>query len=163
MQLLQYIESIYYLFYWWDLLFFRFFYPIRRAYIWPTTFKICPVTFVLQQINTISDKITTFHWYSQPKLIFRKQLLKTFFHEFIFFIINHQFYVIVPWMQYTFFITLEEIQLITLVKWICHVWYFPLGAFMKSFKYGLILLRYSSIDSVSFLLSLIWCRIKLSL
>ena len=46
-------------------------------------------------------------------------------------------------------LSLEEIKLIAMVNWIFHVSYFL--RFMMPFKYGLILLRCSSTDSVLFL------------
>ena len=45
---------------------------------------------------------------------------------------------------------LEEINLIAIASWIFHVSDF-LRLFMMSFRYGLILLRYSSTDSALFL------------
>ena len=47
-------------------------------------------------------------------------------------------------------LSLEEIKLVAIVTLIFHVSDY-LGLFMVSFKYGLILLRYSSFDSVLFL------------
>ena len=32
-------------------------------YIWSTTTGICFVTFIIQKINTIEDKLITFHWF----------------------------------------------------------------------------------------------------
>ena len=47
-------------------------------------------------------------------------------------------------------LSLEEMKLVAIVNLIFHVSDF-LGFFVVSFKYGLILLRYSSFDSVLFL------------
>ena len=47
-------------------------------------------------------------------------------------------------------LSLEEIKLFAIVNSICHVSDF-LRLFMMSFKYGLILLRYSSTGSILFL------------
>ena len=47
-------------------------------------------------------------------------------------------------------VCLEEIKLIAIANWIFHVSDF-LRSFIVSLKYGLTLLRYSSIDSVLFL------------
>ena len=47
-------------------------------------------------------------------------------------------------------VNLKEIKLISIVNWIFQASDF-LRSFMKSFKYGLILLRYYSFDSVLFL------------
>ena len=57
--------------------------------------------------------------------------------------------------------SLEKIKLIVIANWIFHVSDF-LRSFMISFKYGLILLRYSSPDSV-FLSPLLLYSIKLLL
>ena len=57
--------------------------------------------------------------------------------------------------------SLEEIKLIVIANWIFHVSDF-LRSFMISFKYGLILLRYSSPDSI-FLSLLLLYSIKLLL
>ena len=46
-------------------------------------------------------------------------------------------------------VSLEEIKLITIANWIFHVSDF-LRSFIVSLKYGLTLLRYSSIDNVLF-------------
>ena len=53
-------------------------------------------------------------------------------------------------IAYSSLLSLEEIKLIVAVNWIFHVSDF-LRLFMISFKYGLILLRYSLIESVLFL------------
>ena len=45
---------------------------------------------------------------------------------------------------------LEEIKIIVIVDWIFYVQDF-LRSFMIAFKYGLILLRYSSVDTILFL------------
>ena len=50
---------------------------------------------------------------------------------------------------------MEEIKLFAIVNWIFHMSDF-LGLFMMPFKYGLILLRNSSTDSVLFLLLLLF-------
>ena len=51
-------------------------------------------------------------------------------------------------------LSLEEIKLIAIFNWIFHVSDF-LRLFMMSFKYGLILLRYSLTDRVLFLSTLL--------
>ena len=53
-------------------------------------------------------------------------------------------------------LSIEEIKLIVTVSWILHVSDF-LRLFMMSFKYGLILLRYSVSNSVLFLSPLLSC------
>ena len=52
-------------------------------------------------------------------------------------------------------LSMEEIKLFVIVNWIFHVTDF-LRLFMMFFKYGQILLRCSSTDSVSFLILLVW-------
>ena len=51
------------------------------------------------------------------------------------------------WITHSSSLSMEEIKLFAIVNWIFHVSDF-LRLFMMSFKYGLILLRYSSTDSV---------------
>ena len=53
-------------------------------------------------------------------------------------------------ITYSSYLSLEDIRLNAIANWIFHVSDF-LGSFAISFKYDLILLRYSSIDSVLFL------------
>ena len=59
-------------------------------------------------------------------------------------------------------LTMEEIKLFTIVSRIFHVSNF-LRLFVTSFKYGPILLRYSSTDSVLFLLPLLSYSVQLLL
>ena len=63
------------------------FFSIRR--IWSATFQIYFMTFVMQQINTIKDKIITFYRFFLAYLISRRKWLKKFLNKFIWFIINH--------------------------------------------------------------------------
>ena len=58
-----------------------FFNPIERIYLWSTTFQIYFMTFVMQQINRIKDKIITFHWFSKACLISIKKWFKKFFNN----------------------------------------------------------------------------------
>ena len=92
-QSLQLIESINYLFYLWGLL---------------LPFKLYFMAFVIQQKITIKYEITTLHWRFQAKLITGKKLLKKFFYNFIGFIVNHNFYVITFWMDYTPFVIISR-------------------------------------------------------
>ena len=48
---------------------FLFLYPIERIYIWSALFQIYFMTFALQQISIIKDKITTSRWCFQTNLI----------------------------------------------------------------------------------------------
>ena len=54
-------------------------------------------------------------------------------------------------------LSLEEVKLIAIVNWIFHMLNF-LKLFMMSFKYSLILLRYSATDSVLFLSPLLYIQ-----
>ena len=47
-------------------------------------------------------------------------------------------------------LSMEEIKLFAIVNWIFHMWVF-LRIFLMPFKYGLVLLRYTSTDKVFFL------------
>ena len=99
-------------------------------------------------MNTLKDKLTTFHWCFLPNLISKKRWLNDFFNNFICFIINRDLYVITFRMHYTLFITVfRRNKLIAIIKWSFHVSGF-LRSFMISFKYSLILWSYFSIDSV---------------
>ena len=86
------------------------------------------MTFIIQWMNIIKSKLTTFHWF---QIIFESFFC---FHNFICFIINHDFYGITFWIYYMIFITItfkrNKINL---------------RSFMISFKYGLILLRTSQL------------------
>ena len=54
------------------------------------------------------------------------------------------------WVSRSSLLSTEEIKIFAIVKWNFHVSEF-LRLFVMSFKYGLILLRYSSTDSALFL------------
>ena len=83
-----------------------------------------------------------YFWY------FFDKLPKKFFNNFICFIIDHDFYVIFfECITPSSSLSLEEIKLIAFFIWIFHVSDF-FRLFIMSFKYGLIVLRYSSTDSV---------------
>ena len=83
-----------------------------------------------------------YFWY------FFDKLPKKFFNNFICFIIDHDFYVIFSeCITPSSSLSLEEIKLIPFFIWIFHVSDF-FRLFIMSFKYGLIVLRYSSTDSV---------------
>ena len=83
-----------------------------------------------------------YFWY------FFDKLPKKFFNNFICFIIDHDFYVIFfEYITPSSSLSLEEIKLIPFFIWIFHVSDF-FRLFIMSFKYGLIVLRYSSTDSV---------------
>ena len=151
MHLLQRIESIIIFFI--DKMYCCFFVfsPVKRIYIWSTSILIYFITFVIQWMNTIKDKITTSHWCFQSNLISAKKWSKTFFYIIICIVINHEFCVIIfKCITCSSLFFLEEIKIIVIVDWIFYVQDF-LRSFMISFKYGLILLRYSSVDTVLFL------------
>ena len=86
MQLLKYIERIYYHFFLWDLLLLFVFYLISRICIWLTIFNAQSEIKSLPFID-VSNPI----WY----LTTRKKWLKQFFYNVIYLIIIHQFYVII--------------------------------------------------------------------
>ena len=92
-------------------------------------------------MNPIKYEINTFHSHFQPSLTSRKKCLKNLYYNFICSIMIHDFYVITLWMHFK---SLGETKLIAIVNWIFHVSDF--SRFFISFKYGLILLRYSSIN-----------------
>ena len=78
--------------------------------------------------------------------------INKFFYNIICFNASHDFYVIIFWMHYTLFSVslsplVEDIKLSVTNNWIFHVWN-CLRSFTLSLKYGLILSRYSSTDSV---------------
>ena len=101
-------------------------------------------------MNTSKDKITTSHWCFQFSLISIKKWLRNFFNNFICFI-NFKLSLFVYITRSSSWSS-KDIKLIAIVNWIFHV-SDVLRSFMISFKYGLILLRYSSIDSVLLLLT----------
>ena len=67
--------------------------------------------------NAIKDEITIFHWFSQPNLISRKRWFKTFFDNFICFIMTHDFYDF-----YDSFLFLQETKLTAIVNWVSFKW-----------------------------------------
>ena len=101
-----------------------FFYPNTKIYMQLPMFQIYFMAFVMQQIFTIKIKIANYHWCLQPNvipIIPIKKWFENFFDNFIWFIINHIFYVITPWMHYTIYTNvLEEIKLIATFNWIFH-------------------------------------------
>ena len=93
----------------------------------------------------IFDCVLTFNWCFQPNMIPRKKRLKKSFYNFIFFIINRDFYVI----NFECIIHSSSINCNVIVNWMLHVSDF-FRSFMVSFKYDQILLRYYSNDSFYF-------------
>ena len=69
------------------------FYPIREIYIWST------MTFIIQQLNIIKDKLTISHRFQIILISIFKWIKK-----FICIIANHDFYTITFWMCYMLFI-----------------------------------------------------------
>ena len=138
------------------------FYSIWRICIWLPTIQIYFMRLTIQQINTIRDKIPTFHWCFQPNWISRKKWLKMFFDNLICFILNHDFYVIILYDSFlcyhslciTCSSSLEQIKLIGIVNWIFHVPDF-LSLFMMSFKHGLVSWKCFLIYKTLFLSSLL--------
>ena len=147
MLLLQRVESIYYLF----LLIgfiaaFLFFIQSEELIYDPPTIRIYFMAFIIQEMNIIKGKLTTSHFCFQIILISVTEWFKKFLETFICIIINHD------WMHYMLFIIIifKRNKSIVTVNLILHVSDF-LRLVMISFKYDLILLRYSSTDSVLFL------------
>ena len=119
-----------------------FFYPVRRIYIWSTLFKFF-MTFIIQQMNTIKYKITTSNWCFQSNLIPRKSWLKTFFYNFICFVINYYFYIITFWsITCSSTLSWEVLKLIAINNWIFHI-----SDFLRFWEYGLIWWRHTSADT----------------
>ena len=80
-------------------------YSIGGIYIWSTWIWIYFMMFVIQEMNTIKNKITTSHWCFQSNLISVKKWFKKFFNNFFCVITNHEFYVITLWMHCTLFVS----------------------------------------------------------
>ena len=149
--ILQHIESADYIFDWWNLFLLScFLSSLENLYMihldLDLFYDIC---------NTINEHSQRYNHYlsltSPPNWISIKKWLKKFFNNFICIFINHEFYVITLWINYRLLITVfRRNKLIAIVNWIFHISDF-LRSFMMSFKYGLILLRYSSIDRILFL------------
>ena len=94
-------------------------------------------------MNIIDEKLTTFHWF-QIILISVSEQFKTFFYNFMCFTLT-----IISMLSLFECITcssslsIDEIKLFAIANRIFHVSHFS-RLFIASFKYGLILLRYSS-------------------
>ena len=128
------------------------FYPVRKIFIWSTMIQIYFLTLAVQQINTIKGKITTFHWRFRANRIWYLEKSDWKSSSIISSALS---LIMISVLSLCECITrssswlLEDIKLIAIVKWIFHVSDI-LRSFI-SFKYGLTLLRYSSIDSALFL------------
>ena len=105
---------IFYLYYIYFLL--RYFYPIRRIYIW--SIQIYIMTFVIQWINPIKNKIITFHWCSKTILISTKKWLKKSLNSFICLGINRDFFVTTFGMHYKLFISTLRRNKISWYSWL---------------------------------------------
>ena len=89
--------------------------------------------------------------------------LKKRLTNFICFIINHDFYIIIfECITRSSSLSLEVIDLIAIISWKFDASDF-LGSFRTSLRYGLLLLRYSSFNSVLFLSPLFSYSIRLLL
>ena len=104
---------------------------------------------VIQQLNIIEGKLTTSYWL---QIILISILNESTIYNIICFITNHDFCLIIFWIHYALFSLslsslVEYIKLIVTNNWIFHV-SDCLRSFTMSLKYGLILSRYSSTDSV---------------
>ena len=109
-QLLHRIENIYYLLYWWNLLLlFCFLSNQENLYM------------IHHDLNITEDKLTTVLWF-QIILISIFKWIKKFFHNFIYFIINHDFHVIIfEYITRSSSLFMEEIKLFAIVNWIIYV------------------------------------------
>ena len=119
------------------------FYPIRKIFIWSTMIQIYFLTFVVQQINTIKGKITTFHWRFRANRIWyleRSDWKSSSIISSALSLIMISVLSLCECITRSSSLLLEDIKLIAIVKWIFHVSDI-LRSFI-SFKYGLILLRY---------------------
>ena len=87
---------------------------------------------------------------------------KSFFNNFTYFVINHDFFVITFWIDYALFVIIFGRNKIAIVNWI-----FLVPGFFRSFmipvKYGLILLRNFPTSGVLFLSPLLSYSIYLLL
>ena len=121
-------------------------YPIRRIYAWSITIQTYFMTFTMQQIYGIKDKITTFslmfltHFDIYKKNASTSSLIISFAYFFV---------ITLECIRCSTSASLEEIKLTAIVNWIFHVLDF-LKSFI-TFKYSLISSRYSFIDRVLFL------------
>ena len=96
-----------------------------------------PLNFLLQNLCKLFcvHVICTnniFHVYMKRKSVFQYSLLNHWFHNFLCFFINRDFYIIIFWMHHKLFL-----QLIAIIFLIFHVLDF-LRLFLISLKYGLI-------------------------
>ena len=129
--------------------YFFIFYLVGRVYVWPTTFQIYFMTFVIQKINITKDKITTFHLCFQPSLISFMKWFKQIViinHE-LCFISNHDFYVIAISMHYTLLISVfrgGKVNCYSQLNFPC----IRVFRHFICFRYGLFSSRYSLNDRV---------------
>ena len=133
-----------------------FFNASNRIYIWCISFKICLMSFIIQQFNIHQrqNQYLLFIDVSNPIWHLKKPYWKKVFYSFICFVIDHlSYHVIIHWMHYTLFIiSLEKIKLVVIVNWIFHE-FFNFGIFLSMvFKYSS---RYYSVGRVLFLVILL--------
>ena len=118
----------------------------------PLSYHSSILSLIPLEAMRLLEQITTIHWRFQPDLMPGKNSLKKFFYNFIYFIINLDFYVITFSMHYTLltiFFRRNKVNCYRWFDWIFHVSDY-LKSFMIYFDYDLILLRYSSSGSVLF-------------
>ena len=107
MRLLQHNESIYYLFYWYNLLL-HFCFLSNQDNLYMIHCNLGLLYDIYNTImNTVKDKLATFHWFFQLILIFFFELFRKFFYNFICFIIHHDFYIATFWMDFTCYIIIN--------------------------------------------------------
>ena len=138
-----FIHRIYYCFF--------VFYPIRRIHIWSTTI-----------LDLFYDTFKTINEHNQRQNVYLSLIPNYFdiyfwinqkvFYNIICFIINHDFYVITSWMHYKFFIIIYRIAFVSSIFQVSDFLRLFMMSFKnrRNFKNRLILLSYSSTDSVLF-------------
>ena len=98
-----------------------FFYLVARIYIWSFTIQVYFMSFIIQQISPIGDKITKFRWCFYPNLISLKKCFQNVFDKF-----DVLSQILICMLSLLECITrsslsLEEIKLIDTVSWIFHI------------------------------------------
>ena len=83
------------------------FYSVCRINIWPPpSFKIYLVTFIIQQLNRVKNKITPSHWRFKTNLVSWKKWPEKFINNFICIMIWHKFYIVTFWVHYKLIINI---------------------------------------------------------
>ena len=80
------------------------FYAVWKINIWIPTLKIYLVTFIIQKLNWVQNKITPSHWCFKNNSLSWKKWFEKFINNFICIIIWHKFYYVALQVHYTLFI-----------------------------------------------------------